>query len=311
MAPASSGLRLDRRRLLTGAVATVCLGPFLARAQDDIGVTILNERMRVVTGLGGNIVVWFAGGSAAVVDAGAERQAFGLLDIVDDITGGTAIEALFNTHWHLDQVGANAAFRQRGADIVAHRKTLAHLSIPYYLPDEDRYQQPLPPAALPTQTFFSSGERDIAGSRVGFGYLLEAHTDGDIYVHFEEDNVIAAGDAISPQRDPVLDWYGGGWLGGRIDSLERLLALGSANTLFVPSYGPIVDRAYVESEHELMLGLYDILFERVRAGETAEDILRSGALDVLPRRFDDPMSLLRDFHKSLWAHYNTLSPDIV
>jgi hypothetical protein len=39
--------------------------------------------------------------------------------------------------------------------------------------------------------------------------------------------------------------------------------------------------------------------------------LRSGALDALPRRFDDPMRLLHDYHKGMWAHYNTLSPDIV
>jgi cyclase len=307
----SSSLRLDRRSFLAGAVAAACLTPFGTRAQDGTGVTIVNERVRVIGGRGGNVLVWSDGGSAVVVDAGAAQYADSLPGMVDDIAGGADVEVLFNTHWHLDQVGANAAFRQRGADIVAHRKTLAHLSIPYYLPGEDRYQQPLPPAAHPTQAFFMSGEREVAGNRISFGHLLEAHTDGDIYVHFEDDNVIAAGDAISPLRDPVLDWYGGGWLGGRIDSLEQLLALGDANTRFVPSYGPTVDRGYVESELELMLGLYDILFERVRAGESAEDILRSGALATLPRQFDDPMRLLYDYHKSLWAHYNTLSPDIV
>jgi glyoxylase-like metal-dependent hydrolase (beta-lactamase superfamily II) len=227
------------------------------------------------------------------------------------LTVGAAVDTLFNTHWHREQVGANAAFRQRGAEICAHRKTFAHLSIPYFLPDEDRYQQPMPPAAHPTATFFTSGAREIAGSRLSFGYLLEAHTDGDIYVHFEDDNVIAAGDAISPLRDPVFDWYGGGWLGGRIESLELLLTRSDADTRFVPSYGPTVDRGYIESEHELMTGLYEILWARVRSGESAEDILRSGALDALPRRFDDPMRLLYDCHKGMWAHYNTLSPDIV
>jgi len=274
-------------------------------------VTVLNNRLRVIRGLGGNVVVWFDGGSVVVVDAGARQYADSLLGMVDDLSGGAGVEVLFNTHWHLEQVGANAAFRQRGAEIYAHRKTLAHLSIPYYLPEEDRYQQPLPPEAHPTQTFLASGEREVAGGQLSFGYLLEAHTDGDIYVHFQDDDVIAAGDAISPLRDPVLDWYGGGWLGGRIESLELLLARSDANTRFVPSYGPTVDRAYVESELELMLGIYEILFARVRAGESAEDIFRSRALDSLPRRFDDPMRLLYDYHKGMWAHYNTLSADIV
>ena len=311
MSAYSRGLRFDRRSILAGAAATICLGPLGARAQNAGSVAALNERLRVIGGLGGNVVVWFNGGSAVVVDAGAEQHAENLADLVDDVAGGAKIEALFNTHWHLEQVGANAAFRERGAEIWAHRKTLAHLSIPYYLPDEDRYQQPLPSGAHPTQTFLTSGVREIAGSQLTFGYLLEAHTDGDIYVHFQDDNVIAAGDAISPLRDPVLDWYGGGWLGGRIESLEQLLARSDANTRFVPSYGPTVDRAYVESEHALMTGIFEILWARVRSGESAEGILRSGALDALPRRFDDPMRLLYDYHKGMWAHYNTLSPDIV
>jgi glyoxylase-like metal-dependent hydrolase (beta-lactamase superfamily II) len=307
----SRGPCLDRRSLLVGAVAGLCLWPLGARAQNGARVTAPGERLRVIEGLGGNVLVWFDGGNAVVVDAGAEPLAERLPDMVDDMTGGAEVKALFNTHWHLDQVGANAAFRQRGAEILAHRKTFAHLSVPYYLPDEDRYQQPLPPAAHPTETFFTSGVREVAGSQFRFGHLLEAHTDGDIYVQFQDDNAIAAGDAISPLRDPILDWYGGGWLGGRIESLEQLLALSDADTRFVPSYGPTVDRAYVESELELMRGLYDILWTRVRAGESAEDILRSGALDALPRRFDDPMRLLYDCHKGMWAHYNTLSPDIV
>lgn len=311
MPPRHSGPRLDRRKLLAGAVAGICLSPLGARAQPRAIVTELSERLLFVEGLGGNIVVWFDRARAVVVDSGADRFADNLPDLVDTLTRGARVDTLFNTHWHLDQVGANAAFRQRGAAILAHRKTFAHLSIPYFLPDEDRYQQPLPPAAHPTETFFTSGAREIAGSRFSFGHLLEAHTDGDIYVHFEDDNVIAAGDAISPLRDPVLDWYGGGWVGGRIESLELLLARSDADTRFVPSYGPAVDRAYVESERELMQGLYDILWTRVRAGESAEDILSSGALDALPRRFDDPMRLLYDYHKGMWAHYNTLSPDIV
>ena len=48
-------------------------------------------------------------------------------------------------------------------------------------------------------------------------------------------NVVAVGDVVSPQRDPEFDWFGGGWLGGRLDAL-RLLALGDQDTRFVPSW---------------------------------------------------------------------------
>ena len=57
---------------------------------------------------------------------------------------------------------------------------------------------------------------------------------------------IAVGDALAPTGDPVLDWWGGGWLGGRVDSLALLLARSDAETRFVPSYGPVIGRAEVQ-----------------------------------------------------------------
>jgi len=303
----------NRRALLRGfceAAAGLVAVPTIVRAADPELIRI-NDRTSVIRGLGGNVLVRTGADGLVLVDSGAADHAPDLLSILDNFGGAAGVNTLFNTHWHLDQVGANAAIRGRGAGIIAHEKTLAHLATPYYLPHEDRYQPALPADAHPTQTFHDSGAIDVAGTTIRFGHLLEAHTDGDIQVRFEADNIIAAGDAISPELDPVLDWFGGGWLGGRIDSLELLLGQSDGSTRFVPSYGPVVDRSYVQSERELMLGLYEILWTRVRKGESADDILASGALDALPRRFIDPGRLLYDAHKSMWAHYNTLSPDIV
>ena len=313
MPPAARRPTLDRRALLRGlcgAATALAAVPTFVNAADPERIRI-NDRISVIRGLGGNVLVRAGSDGLVLVDSGAAEHAPALLDMLDSLGDAPRIDTLFNTHWHLDQVGANAAIRGRGAEIVAHEKTRAHLATPYYLPDEDRYQPALPGEAHPTVTFHDGGVIDMAGAAVRYGYLLEAHTDGDIFVRFETDDVIAAGDAISPERDPVLDWFGGGWLGGRIDALELLLELGDRETKFVPSYGPVVDLGYVESERDLMLGLYDILWDRVRKGESAADILASGALDSLPRRFSDPGKLLYAAHKSMWAHYNTLSPDIV
>lgn len=305
---------LDRRTLLAhgvGAAAVAALAPRRLFAQAAAaGITRVNDRLSVIGGLGGNVVV-FDGPGVILVDGGKASQTQALLETVADIVDPNRIETLFNTHWHLDQIGSNAAIRQLGASLIAHEKTRVRLATPYYLPDEDRYQPAALPEAQPTMSFFDKGELAVGGETIAYGYLLEAHTDGDIYVKFENDNVIAVGDAIAPSRDPELDWYGGGWLGGRVDSLQLLLDISNDGTQFVPGFGPVVDRRYVEIEHELMRALFDILFEHVRAGESAADIHRSGALDALPRRFDDPAKLLYDAHKTMWGHYNTLSHDIV
>ena len=190
-------------------------------------------------------------------------------------------------------------------------ETRARLGTDYYLPEEDRYQKALPKEAQPTQTFYTREEALVDGERIEYGYLLEAHTDGDIYVFFRDSNVIAVGDAVSPERDPELDWFGGGWLGGRVDALAQLLEISDERTQFVPSYGPVIDRATVQAEHDLMLVLFEHMVERVRKGESAEDILDAGVMNGLSRTFDDPHKFLYAAHKGMWAHHNTLSPDIV
>ena len=106
------------------------------------------------------------------------------------------------------------------------------------MPLEERFEKPLPKAALPTEAFYSDGATKVGDAQIEYGYLIEAHTDGDIYVAFPELNVIVVGDIVAPDRDPVFDWFGGGWLGGRVDALAFLLERSDKDTRFIPSYGP-------------------------------------------------------------------------
>ncbi len=130
--------------------------------------------------------------------------------------------------------------------------------------------------AQPTESFYTTGSTTIGGRRIEYGYLIEAHTDGDAYVYFRDDNVIAVGDALAPERDVELDWWGGGWLGGRVDSLKQLLELTNAQTRFVPSYGAPVGRAAVQAEHDMCQLLFDRFFDRIRKGETDRRHARGG-----------------------------------
>ena len=49
---------------------------------------------------------------------------------------------------------------------------------------------------------------------IEYGYMMQAHTDGDIYVHFPKQNVLVVGDVLSVGQYPTLDYVTGGWLGG-------------------------------------------------------------------------------------------------
>ena len=112
-------------------------------------------------------------------------------------------------------------------------------------------------------------------------------------------------------RDPVFDWFGGGWLGGRLDGLLKLIEIGDAATRYVPAYGPVVDRASLQGEHDMLLKLFDRFVEHIRLGETARDMLEAGIHEGLGRELTDPSRLIRDCYEGFWAHHNTLMHDIV
>jgi glyoxylase-like metal-dependent hydrolase (beta-lactamase superfamily II) len=290
--------------LSASPIATVAFG---AGAIDAITVA---ANLTLLTGAGGNILVLATEAGKVVVDSGAAASRAAVLQTLDELPGGP-VAALFNTHWHLDQTGANESLGAAGATLIAHAKTRQRLSAGYYVPTEDRYEQPLAPSGRPGQTFHTSDMTTVGDRRLDYGYLLEAHTDGDIYVAFRELNVMAVGDVVSPLRDPELDWFGGGWLGGRVDALARLLELSDARTRFVPSYGPVVGRAEVQAEYDLMRELFERMVVHVRLGESAAEMLAAGVLNDLGRDFVDPGKLLYDVHKGFWAHHNTLTHDIV
>lgn len=301
------------RRSLLAQALTLAAGAALPRAFAAAPVEVSplpGGSFTVLRGGGGNVLVHETSDGLVLVDSGAASATAALLATLEEIAPGRRVRTLCNTHWHLDQVGGNEALAKAGASIVAHEKTRLRLATDYYLPT-GRYHPASPLAAQPTESFYTTGETTIGGERIEYGYLLEAHTDGDAYVYFRDANLVAVGDALSPERDPELDWFGGGWLGGRLDSLELLLKITDARTRFVPSFGPVVGRAAVQAERDLCLLLFERFVDRLRKGESNEDMLAAGIMEGTGRAWSDPAKFVHDAHKGFWAHYNTLSHDIV
>jgi len=307
---------MNRRAILKATLSGILglvLPPFTrdAFSQESPAIVPVREGFVMLTGAGGNILVRTASTGQVLVDSGAAGFTDAVQLRLSGLPGAGRVTTLFNTHWHREQVGGNLAFGKSGAKIVAHEKTRAHLATDYYLQDEDRYEKALPAEARPTVTFFT-GEQTLASDKaIEYGHLLEAHTDGDIYVFFRDANVLAAGDAISPLKDPALDWFGGGWLGGRADSQEKLLKLCNAQTRIVPSYGPVVGRAELQAEFDLTRMLFDRMLELLKKGMSAQDMLDAGLMKDLNRTFKDPFRFAYDAHKGYWAHHNSLGGEVL
>ncbi len=62
-----------------------------------------------------------------------------------------------------------------------------------------------------------------------------AHTDGDIWIYFADENVLATGGLVNNGRWSEPDWWTGGFIGGMLDSFVSLLTVPDVNTRIVPA----------------------------------------------------------------------------
>jgi cyclase len=290
-----------RREFLEFSLAT--LGALALPA----GVRAQTAGVKVIDAGGSNVLACETGEGLVLVDSGAPSFANELMKQLDG-----KVHTLFNTHWHVEQCGANELIGASGATIIAHQKTWQRLSTRYYLPHEQRYVEPLPAKALPTMKFADKGTVQIGDETIDYGALVLPHTDADIFVHFRNANVLAVGGAVTPSDiDPELDWYGGGWIGGRAQSMDTLLALADDDTMIVPAAGRVITKAELSAERDMTHELYQRLNTLIRKGCSASCMAQEGALDGLGRTWQNPERFLYAAYKGLWAHHYNLAPDIL
>jgi glyoxylase-like metal-dependent hydrolase (beta-lactamase superfamily II) len=305
------------RRALLGAGMTAAVGAVLpagvlAAGNARATTTKLSDRLLLVSGLGGNLVALRDDEGLLLVDSGAPGSTDLLVAELQKFASGAKVRTVINTHWHAEETGGNDVFGAAGAQLIAHAKAAQRMAVDQYVPWEDRYLKARSKAAVPQDVFYNGSKTlQFGKEHIEYGYLQQPHTDGDIYVYLRESNVLLAGDAVSPQQDPVLAWFEGGWVGGRVDSLAKLLTIGNAQTRIIASTGGVISRAEVKTEHEAMVGAYERVTQAFLKGFTTEDMQKARLLDGLPRTWKDPDAFLYAAHKGVWAHYNKISHTVV
>jgi glyoxylase-like metal-dependent hydrolase (beta-lactamase superfamily II) len=255
------------------------IGLAVAQETSSLAVTRLRPGLTQIGGAGGNVVA-AAGDTVALVDSGRSESVADMRKVLAAVTGRETVDVLFNTHWHLAHTGGNDAFGRSGAKIVAHENTRLWMSTQFYVRWEDRTYLPRASEAQPNETFFSSEPQpialDVGGRRLEYGHLENAHTDGDIYVRFPDDNVVVAGGAVAVDRYPVPDYATGGWIDGLADATAALIDLVDDETLIVPGAGPVQNRAQLRAQHEMVTTLRERIAEHMRHGLSVDEMMAQG-----------------------------------
>jgi glyoxylase-like metal-dependent hydrolase (beta-lactamase superfamily II) len=292
--------------LSVAAAGLAGLGPRLAAAADAPRVTPLGDDLLLITGAGANVVALSQPDGVLLVDGGDAAHSPALLRTISQATGGRPVVAAFNTHWHWPHTGSNEALRRAGARIIAHENTRLWLTEPVIEEWEHR-NYPARPKALPTETFYTGPRTLSFGKRqVQYGYLPQAHTDGDIYVYFGDANVLVAGDVVAVGQYPILDYTTGGWSLGMANATRQLLDLVDDQVRIVPGTGPLQTRADLAAEHDMLATLHEELWQLMRKGMGVEDMIAAGAT----RRFDDRWGnsdlFIANAYRGLYGHVREL-----
>ena len=299
---------MHRREFLKSAIAG---GLALTASRRMSAQQKLTDQLAIVDGGGANVVAFSSGDALLLVDSGAPQSGDKVTAALKSWNANAKVQTLFNTHYHLDQTGNNQMFASMGAKIIAHDRTRQWMSADYWVPELDRYEKARPKAARPTETFETAGSMTAGDEKIDYGYLLLAHTSGDIYVFFRKANVLAVGDVASPLRDPALDYFTGAWIGGRVDAMDKVLTLANEQTKIVPAYGPVVTRTEFKAERDMLEEVRNRLWTQVREGDGPQDMLEGGVLKNLPRTWKDPYKFLYDAAKGMWAHHDKLDRNVV
>src|SRR5215831_9228425 len=297
----------DRREFLqalAGALGTMSFAlPRAAVAQSGLVATKLGERISLITGAGNNVIALAGDNGSLLVDAGDAAHARDLLKLSGKVS------TVFNTHYHLESTGGNDTLSAAGAKIVAHLNTKLWMTQEIIRDwEHGKVYPPRAKAALATETFrATSGEMTFAGERIEYGLLTQAHTDGDLFVHFRNANVLAVGDAVEPGRLPTLDWFCGGWIGGMQNAQKALLERADDQTKIVPAMGPVMTKADLQANYATIVKIREKLVGLVKKGQGAQNMIDAKAVDdfndVMP---GDAATFLYCAYRGLWAHAREL-----
>jgi len=307
-----------RRSFLQGFVPALAVAslPRWSGAADarsrDLTVTPLTDRLFVISGGGGNVTVFNSTEGVLLVDGGSPDESKSILETVRQKTGAKRVHTLFNTHWHWEQTGSNLTLGRAKTRIIAHENTRLWLTTTVVSKWQDNKTfAPLPKEALPNQTFYTTGSLSFGGEQIDYGYLPQAHTDGDLYVFFRNANVLVAGDVVSAGSYPILDYCTNGWIGGMVNATQSLMSLCNEKTRIVSGAGGVKAPADIEAEHSMLAAMKQRLSHLLAQGMSVQDMLDAAPTREFDAQWGDPKLFVANAWPGLVQRARELGVSIV
>jgi glyoxylase-like metal-dependent hydrolase (beta-lactamase superfamily II) len=264
----------------TGAAADAAAAFRAHLASRPVQAQKLADNLTLLSGPGGNVVVLNGPDGKLVVDTFVAPAWPKLKDALYGI-GDAPVKFVIDTHWHFDHTDNNAELHAAGATVMAHQNTKKRMSELHELPVLGLKFPPSPAAALPQKTFRDSYRLQANGENLEMSHVAPAHTDTDIYIHFQKANVLHAGDLFFNGLYPYIDGGTGGKIGGMIANADKILALTDNHTKIIPGHGPLGNKSDLKRFRDMLSTARERVQQLKTSGKSMQEAIAAKPFDDL------------------------------
>jgi len=224
-------------------------------------------------GVAGNIGVFVGESGVYMIDNQWSVLSDRIKGIIASITD-KPIKLIINSHFHFDHTNGNLAFGRDGIPILSHNKARERMQRRQVLHGHDsEVQNPYPSDALPTLTFEDKMVLHDGQETIELKYFPNAHTDGDIIVHFEKADIYHMGDIFVTYGIPVIDPDGGGDIYALIETIDYTIAHSKSTSKFIPGHGAVCSKKELIVFSELLHVILDSVEDSVKNSKSLEQTI--------------------------------------
>ncbi len=271
-------------------------------AQTGFVATELGKGLSLIQGAGSNVVVAEGPDSVVIVNGGSEDKADALLAEIKRLTNNKPVSALFNTNWRPEHAGLNHLLGPAGTPVLAHENSRLWQNADFYVEWQDTHYTPMPKVAQANKTFYQNGSLQLGSETIEYGIVSQCNTDGDIYVHFKNADVLVVGDMLGAESWLMLDYVTGGWINGAQKSTKGLLDRSTDTTKVIASAGGVLGKVQLQDQDAMLTVAYDAVAKAYQTGRSLEQFKETDPMKDYRAKFGDPDLFLALLYKGTWYH---------
>jgi cyclase len=294
---------LGRRKFIGGSIAgAVALSQsFSVRSQTGLSSSTLSPGIYLIQGAGSNVVLADLADELVVIDGGLQENAGTLLNTIQMLAPGKKIGSLFNTNWRPEHCGLNYSLAD-STSIIAHENTRLWQGTDSYVEWEEKQYHPMPVNARANHGFYTGGKLELGVETLSYDLLPKAHTDGDIYLYFEQADILVVSDLLVDGGFPQVDYSSGGWLRGLRDATAALIDIAGDNTQIIASQGPVLSRQNLVQQHDMLVYAWDAVVSAFQNGLSLVEFQAENPMQAYIAERGDPNLFLQQAYRSAWYH---------